>query len=89
MAKKKVTTKTPKKKIIKKKVVLEKKTNQSKKTKKSNSSSNPFELIFKENEIQLISLITKEFDKDLALKAKTYIKSYSKIEESIIAVNDF
>ena len=89
MAKKKVTTKTPKKKIIKKKAVLEKKAKISKTNKKSNSSSNPLELIYKENENQLISLITKEFDKDIASKAKTYIKSYSKIEDSIITVNDF
>ena len=89
MAKKKVTTKTPKKKIIKKKAVLEKKAKISKTNKKSNSSSNPLELIYKENENQLISLITKEFDKDIALKAKSYIKSYSKIEDSIITVNDF
>ena len=89
MAKKKVTTKTPKKKIIKKKAVLGKKAKISKTNKKSNSSSNPLELIYKENENQLISLITKEFDKDIASKAKTYIKSYSKIEDSIITVNDF
>ena len=89
MAKKKVITKTPKKKIIKKKAVLEKKAKISKTNKKSNSSSNPLELIYKENENQLISLITKEFDKDIASKAKTYIKSYSKIEDSIITVNDF
>ncbi len=89
MAKKKVTTKNPKKKIIKKKAVLEKKTKISKTNKKPNSSSNPLELIYKENENQLISLITKEFDKDIASKAKTYIKSYSKIEDSVITVNDF
>ncbi len=89
MAKKKITTKTPKKKIIKKKAVLEKKAKISKTNKKYNSSSNPLELIYKENENQLISLITKEFDKDIASKAKTYIKSYSKIEDSVITVNDF
>ncbi len=89
MAKKKVTTKTPKKKIIKKKAVLEKKAKISKTNKKSDNSSNPLELIYKENENQLISLITKEFDKDIVSKAKTYIKSYSKIEDSIITVNDF
>ena len=59
MTKKKVTTKTPKKKIVKKKAVLEKKAKISKTNKKSNSSSNPLELIYKENENQLISLITK------------------------------
>ena len=89
MVKKKVTTKTQKKKTIKKKAVLEKKAKIPKTNKKSNSSSNQLELIYKENEDQLISLITKEFDKDIASKAKTYIKSYSKIEDSIITVNDF
>ncbi len=89
MPKKKVTTKTPKKKIIKKKVVLEKKAKISKTNKKPDRSSNPLELIYRKNENQLISLITKEFDKDIASKAKTYIKSYSKIEDSIITVNDF
>ena len=88
MAKKKVTTTKIKKKIIKKKA-LQKKTKSSKITKKSNAKLNPLELIFKENENLLITLITKEFDKELALKAKTYIKSYSKIEDSIISVNDF
>ena len=86
MPKKKVIAKKSKKKIIKKKPVLEKKT---KISKKSSSKTNPLEIIFKENESQLISLITKEFDKELASKAKTYIKSYSKIEESILTVNDF
>ena len=89
MLKKKFTTKTQKKKSIKKKAVLEKKAKIPKTNKNSNSSSNPLELIYKENENQLISLITKEFDKDIASKAKTYIKSYSKIEDSIITVNDF
>ena len=89
MTKKKVKTKNPKKKIIKKKVILEKKAKKSKINKKSVSSSNPLELIYKENENHLISLITKEFDKDIALKAKTYIKSYSKINDSIITTNDF
>ena len=90
MTKKKVTTKkSSKKKIIKKKALLEKKAKISKTNKKSVSSSNSLELIYKENENQLISLITKEFDKDIAIKAKSYIKSYSKIEDSIITVNDF
>ena len=30
-----------------------------------------------------------EFDKDLALKSKTYIKSYSKIDDSIITIEEF
>ena len=89
MTKKKVTTKNAKKKVIKKKAFLEKKAKISRTNKKSVSSSNSLELIYKENENQLISSITKEFDKDIALKAKTYIKSYSKIEDSIITVNDF
>ena len=90
MPKKKVITKNTKKKITKKKAVLKKKTRSAKKiTKKSSIKSNPLELIFKENESQLITLITKEFDKELVLKSKTYIKSYSKIEDSIITVNDF
>ncbi len=83
MVKKKVIIKKTKKKIIKKK------TKSIKIAKKTPTQPNPFELIFKENESQLISLITKEFDKDLASKAKTYVKSYSKIEDSIITVNDF
>ena len=86
---KKITKKKIKKKIIKKKAITKKNTKSSKITKKSSIKSNPLELFFKENESQLISLITKEFDKELASKAKTYIKSYSKIEDSIISVNDF
>ncbi len=94
MVKKKVSAKISKKKISKKKIVKKKtasvkKTKTSKNKKNLASSSNSHELIFKENENQLISLITKEFDKDIALKARTYIKSYSKIEESIITINDF
>ena len=87
MAKVKVKSKTIKK-IIKKAVSL-KKAKTSKKIKKSVVASNPLELVFKENENQLLALITKEFDKDIASKAKTYIKSFSKIEDSIISVNDF
>ena len=89
MPKKKVTTKKTKKKIIKKKRILDKKTKTSKISKKPRAKTDPLELIFKENETQLVSLITKEFDKELTLKATTYIKSYSKIEDSIITVNDF
>ncbi len=89
MPKKKAITKKTKKKIIKKKAVLEKKIKPSKTTKKSSVKPNPLELIFKENENQLTSLITKEYDKEIASKAKTFIKSYSKIQESIITVNDF
>ncbi len=89
MPKKKSITKKIKKKNAKKKVVVEKKAKTSKTNKKSKSSHDPLELIYKENENQLISLITKEFDKEIVLKVKTYIKSYSKIEDSIIAVKDF
>ncbi len=88
MAKKKIIKKNTKKKIIKKKVVLEKKVKASKSKKKSTKSGS-LELIFKENENQLITLITKEFDKDITSKAKTYIKAYSKIDDCIISVNDF
>ena len=89
MAKKKVIIKKTKKKITKKKAISKKKNKSSKVSKISTIKSNPIELIFKENENQLISLLTKEFDKEIASKAKTYIKSYSKIEDSIITVNDF
>ena len=90
MARKKlITNKSTKKKVTKKKVNLAKKPKVSISKKKSDNISNTLELIFKENENQLISLITKEFDKEIASKAKTYIKSYSKIEDSIITVNDF
>ena len=64
MPKKKVITKKTKNKISKKKIVLDKKTKSLNITKKSKAKTNPLELIFKENEIQLISLITKEFDKE-------------------------
>ncbi len=90
MANKKVMKKkNTKKKVVKKKVVLVKKSKASKTKKKSVDLSNPLQLIIKENENQLTLLITKEFDKEIALKAKTYIKSYSKIEDSIISVKDF
>ncbi len=91
MVKKKIITKKikNKKKISKKKVKTEKKVKVKSSKKKTDNSSNSINFLFKENESQLISLITKEFDKEIALKAKTYIKSYSKIEDSIITVNDF
>ena len=89
MPKKKVITKKTKKKISKKKVISKRKTKSSKVIKKSLATSNPIELVTKENENQLISLITKEFDKEIASKAKTYIKSYVKIDDSIISINDF
>ena len=89
---------TTKKKLVKKKVVSKdtKKNAGSKKELKTKSShetktnkSTAIELIQKENEAQLKNLISKEFDKDLALKASNYIKSYSKIDDSIIAIDDF
>jgi len=89
---------TTKKKIVKKKVVSKntKKNTDSKKEIKTKSTpkvkatkSSAVELLQKENETQLKNLISKEFDKDLASKASNYIKSYSKIDDSIIAVDDF
>ena len=88
MVKKKVIIKKTIKKTTKKKSISKKKS-KPKVSKISTIKSDPIQLIVKENENQLISLITKEFDKEIALKAKTYIKSYSKIEGSIITVNDF
>ena len=88
MPKKKSTTlsktTTKKKSTIKK--VVEKKTKSSSQIKED---INPTELIQKENENQLNAIITKEFDKDLTEKSLLYIKSYVKIEDSIISVNDF
>ncbi len=89
MVKKKVTTKKIKKKIAKNKLKSEKKVKVKSSKKKTDNSSSSTVFLSKENESQLISLITKEFDKDIALKAKTYIKSYSKIDDSIITVDDF
>ncbi len=89
MVKKKVITKKIKKKISKKKVKSGKKVKVKLSKKKSDNSLSSIEFLSKENESQLISLITKEFDKEIAIKAKTYIKSYTKIEDSIITVNDF
>ena len=89
---------TTKKKLVKKKVVSKdtRKNTGSKKELKTKSSpetktnkSTAIELIQKENEAQLKNLISKEFDKDLASKASNYIKSYSKIDDSIIAIDDF
>jgi len=89
---------TTKKKLVKKKVVSKntKKNTDSKKEIKTKSTpkvkatkSSAVELLQKENETQLKNLISKEFDKDLASKASNYIKSYSKIDDSIIAVDDF
>ncbi|MDB0032321.1 RNA polymerase sigma factor RpoD [Alphaproteobacteria bacterium] len=88
MPKKKSTTTskttTKKKSTIKK--VVEKKT---KSLSKKKEDINPSDFLQKENENQLKSLITKEFDKDLTEKSLLYIKSFVKIEDSIISVNDF
>ncbi len=89
MVKKKAITKKTKKKISKKNVKSGKKVKVKLSKKKSDNSLSSIEFLSKENESQLISLITKEFDKEIALKAKSYIKSYTKIEDSIITVNDF
>ena len=89
MVKKKVITKKIKNKAPKKKVKIVKKAKVSSTKKKPESKLNSLDLLSKENESKLISLVTKEFDKDIASKSKTYIKSYSKIEDSIITVNDF
>ena len=88
MPKKKSTTlsktTTKKKSTIKK--VVEKKTKSSSQIKED---INPSDFLQKENENQLKAIITKEFDKDLTEKSLLYIKSYVKIEDSIISVNDF
>ena len=95
MPKKKVII--SKKKIVKKKILTKKsiskvkpkiltKQNSEKKIKNSN---NPLDFLHQENESQLNLIITKEFDKDLAKKAENYIKSYAKIDDSIISINDF
>src|SRR5210317_2595948 len=88
MPKKKSTTlsktTTKKKSTIKK--VVEKKT---KSLSKKKDEIDPNDFLQKENENQLKSLITKEFDKELTEKSAAYIKSFVKIEDSIISVNDF
>jgi len=80
-----------KKKVLKKKNVVKKTTKNNKitKTKTKASSINTTDFLQVESENQLKSLIIKEFDKELATKADNYIKSYSKIDDSIITINDF
>ena len=86
-----------KKKVTKKKTTVKKvssvlsKTISQKVTKSKTKVplNNPKDFLQVECENQLRSLIIKEFDKELAFKADNYIKSYSKIDESIITVNDF
>ena len=88
MPKKKSTTlsKTTAKKKSTIKKVVEKKTKSSPQKKEDIS---PLDFLQKENENQLKAIITKEFDKDLTEKSLLYIKSYVKIEDPIISVNDF
>ena len=86
---KKQIKKNIKKKAVNKKIKKEKKIKVTTTKKNKKKLVNPLETIYKENENQLILLIAKEFDKDLVTKAKTYIKSYSKIEDSIVSVPDF
>ena len=78
---------TTKKKSTTKKVVEKKVKAKNTSTKKD--LTNPSDFLHQENENQLKSLITKEFDKELTEKSSTYIKSFVKIEDSIISVNDF
>jgi RNA polymerase primary sigma factor len=82
------TTKTATKKKATTKKVVEKKA-KAKTTSKKKEEINPSDFLQKENENQLKSLITKEFDKELTEKSAAYIKSFVKIEDSIISVNDF
>ena len=86
---KKISKKNSKKKIIKKKASPSKILKTKTIDKKKSESKNALDLIYKENEIKLTTIILKEFDKELASKAKSYIKSYSKIEDSILTSNDF
>lgn len=95
MPKKKVTT--SKKTTVKKNSIV-KKTNSSTKSLKTEKKTTPkkkaalessTDFLQKENENLLMSLISKEFDKELTKKSETYIKSYAKIDDSIITVNDF
>ena len=95
MPKKKATT--PKKNTLKKKSIVKKPKSPTKSlkaekkisTKKKAVVESPIDFLQKENESLLISLISKEFDKELTKKSENYIKSYTKIEDSIITVNDF
>ena len=82
------TSKTSTKKKTTTKKVVEKKV-KAKTTSKKKEVVNPNDFLQKENENQLKSLITKEFDKELTEKSAAYIKSFVKIDDSIISVNDF
>ena len=90
MLKKVTTAKSVSKKGCYKKPVT---SNKSLKTEKNNSKKRLLkliQLIFLQKKMRIFSfLITKEFDKELTKKSETYIKSYAKIEDSIITVSDF
>ena len=78
------TSKTANKKKATTKKTVEKKV-KAKTTSKKKEEINPSDFLQNENENQLKTLITKEFDKELTEKSAAYIK----IEDSIISVNDF
>ena len=86
MPKKKVTTtkkSASKKKVVTKKTVTSKKSLKTEKKltpKKKVTKADPTNFLQKENEDLLISLISKEFDKELTKKSESYIKSYAKID---------
>jgi hypothetical protein len=80
------TTKTATKKKATTKKVVEKKA-KAKTTSKKKEEINPSDFLQKENENQLKSLITKEFDKELTEKSAAYIKSFVKIEDSLIPIH--
>jgi RNA polymerase primary sigma factor len=82
------TNKTATKKKSTSKKTVEKKV-KAKTTSKKKEEIDPNDFLQKENENQLKSLITKEFDKELTEKSLAYIKSFVKIDDSIISVNDF
>jgi RNA polymerase primary sigma factor len=82
------TTKTATKKKSTSKKTVEKKV-KAKTTSKNKEEIDPNDFLQKENENELKSLITKEFDKELTEKSSAYIKSFVKIDDSIISVNDF
>ena len=80
MPKKKATT--PKKNALKKKTIVKKSKSPTKSlkaekkisTKKKTVVESPIDFLQKENESLLISLISKEFDKELTKKSENYIR---------------
>ena len=58
-------------------------------SKKNIEINNSIDFLQQENENQLKTLIIKEFDKDLATKAENYVKSFTKIDDSVITITDF